>query len=343
MQEVYVATDLNFDREVALKVPKHPSAVKRFERSAQVSARVIHANVAKTLDYFSEGGRDYLIEEFIHGRNLQERLDDEFNYLDPHLAAHLFHHLARAIAVCHHVDVFHRDLKPSNIMLSLDPAMAVVKITDFGIAKMAEHEIADKVKDNDSISASRTVLGAIPYMAPEVVRRKKDAALPADIWSAGALLYKLISGDLPFGSGLEAVEIILRCKLPPKPLLFPQRDQFTHLLDDLWGIVTACLREDPSARPDADKLMEMCSRLCYSDAPRQVGVVTRFRHGSGDWGFIRSDMGETFFHSDSYYGPKPEQGTRVSFACSPGQPCPRAFPVLPLKPPSAHEPLVEPT
>lgn len=332
MQEVYVATDLNFKRDVALKVPKHPSAEKRFARSARVSALVIHANVAKTLDYFTEGGRDYLIEELIEGSNLQERLDNEFDYLDPHLAAHLIHHLARAIGVCHHVSVFHRDLKPSNIMVSRDYSMSSVKVTDFGIAKMAEVEISNTIK-TDSISASRTVLGAIPYMAPEVIRREKGAGLPADIWSVGALLYRLISGRTPFGEGLDAVATILKCQLPPKPLLFPQRSQFSSLVEALWEIITACLQLNPSARPGAEQLLKMCSDLCYSDAPRRVGVVTRFGRGKGDWGFIETDDGESvFFHSESYYGPKPAQGTRASFASYPGNPSPRAHPVLPLKP-----------
>jgi serine/threonine-protein kinase len=332
MQEVYVAVDLSFNREVALKVPKHPSAEKRFARSARMSAKVIHANVAQTLDYFSEGGRDHLIEELIQGSNLQDRLDNEFDYLDPHLAAHLIHHLIRAIAVCHRVNVFHRDLKPSNIMVSMDHSMSFMKVTDFGIAKMAAQEIANNVK-SDSISASRTVLGAIPYMAPEVVRREKGAGLPADIWSVGALLYRLMSGKTPFGEGLAAVETILKCQLPPKPLMFSGRGQFTGLVDELWEIVTACLRTDPGARPTADQLIKTCSALCYSDASRRAGIVTSYRRGSGDWGFIHADAGDdVFFHSDSYYGPKPEERKRVCFACCTGSPSHRAHPVLPLKP-----------
>src|ERR1039458_6216122 len=143
MQQVFKATDQTFDRPIVVKVPKNPSAEKRFARSARMSARVTHSNVAKTLDYFESDGRSHLVEEFIPGLDLRDLLDRKFNYLDPHLAAHVIHQLAKAVAASHHAGVLHRDLKPSNIMVSDDPSITVVKITDFGIAKMTEHEFVE--------------------------------------------------------------------------------------------------------------------------------------------------------------------------------------------------------
>src|SRR5262249_51624294 len=161
--------DLVFNRRVALKVPKNPSAEKRFARSARVSAKVIHSNVAATYDYFDFGPKSYLFEEFIDGQTLWDRLDVDFEMLDPHLAAHVIHPRAKGVAASHHAGVFHRDLKPSNIMVSRDPGLRSVKITDFGIAKMAEEEIADAFKDKESTTGSQTVMGALPYMAPEMI------------------------------------------------------------------------------------------------------------------------------------------------------------------------------
>ena len=129
MQQVYLAEDSVFNRYVALKVPKTVSAEKRFERSAQVSARITHANVAATFDYFDLGTKGYLIEEFIEGGTLSESFDKRFGLLDPHLAAHLIHHLSKGVAASHRAGVFHRDLKPSNIMVSGDPGLTSVKIT----------------------------------------------------------------------------------------------------------------------------------------------------------------------------------------------------------------------
>ena len=146
MQQVYRATDLAFERSVALKVPKNPSAEKRFARSARVSARINHPNIAKTLDFFEDVGRNYLVEELLDGEDLACTLDKRFEYLDPHLAAHVVPHIARALAAAHHAEVVHRDMKPSNVMVSQDPGLKSVKLTDFGIAKMAAEEIAEGVK-----------------------------------------------------------------------------------------------------------------------------------------------------------------------------------------------------
>ena len=333
MQQVYLAKDEAFGRKVALKVPKTASAEKRFERSARVSARVVHANVAATLDFFEFQGRNYLIEEFIDGQTLWERLETEFQILDPHLAAHVVHHLAKGVAASHHAGVFHRDLKPSNIMVSRDAGLKHVKITDFGIAKMAEEEIADAFKDKESTTGSQTVMGALPYMAPEMIEDQKSASLPADIWALGALLYQLISGGLPFGRGLGAVTAIVAAKLPPPPTLFALKAQFRPLSDNLWSIVTASLQKDTSKRPTADQLVEICAKLCYSGADRHTGSINSFGGaGRGKWGFIDVDGdGQTFFHRDSYYGDKIVVGSKVNFASFPGAPQTRAFPVLPLK------------
>jgi serine/threonine protein kinase len=334
MQQVYLATDHALDRLVALKVPKSASAEKRFARSARVSAKVVHANVAATLDYFECESRGYLIEEFIDGQTLASRLEQDFEYLDPHLAARVIHFLGRAVGASHHAGVFHRDLKPSNIMVSRDPGLKVIKVTDFGIAKMAEEEIADAFKDAASTTGSQTVMGALPYMAPEMIMDQKSAGLSADIWALGAILYQLISGDLPFGRGLGAAPRIVNASLPSKPSIFAIKPQFQPLTDDLWNIVSQCLRKDPTERPTADQFIELCAELCYSDAIRKTGIINAWKFNA--WGFISLDDGSSaFFHGDSFYGAgKPEVGGRVSLSDFPGSPRTRAFPVLPLRSPT---------
>lgn len=334
MQQVFEAHDSSFDRVVALKVPKNASAEKRFARSARLSARITHANVAKTLDYFEENGSPYLVEEFLKGEDLRKTLDDKYLYFDPHLAAHFLHRLAKGLAAAHHADVFHRDLKPSNIMVSLDPNLTIVKITDFGIAKMAAQELKEAVEGGtSSITGSQTAMGALPYMAPEMIESPKTASRPADIWAIGAILYQLLSGSLPFGSGLRAVPAIVEAKLPPKPGLFAKKPQFSSLGDELWVIVEMCLQKDPNRRPTVDDLMLACSRLCYSEAIRHFGLIENVRPGTGRWGRISyTALDRVFYHEDSYYGDSLNEGTHVNFASFPGSPLPRAFPVLPLKP-----------
>jgi serine/threonine protein kinase len=332
MQQVFEAEDLSFDRAVALKVPKNASAEKRFARSAQMSARVNHSNVAKTLDYFEENQRSYLVEELVGGTDLGAVLSATFEILDPHLAAHVIHHIARGVTAAHHSGVFHRDLKPSNIIVTNDAALTIVKITDFGIAKMAEQEISDAFQNEDTLTGSSTAMGALPYMAPEMIDAPKQAGLAADIWAIGAILYRLLAGRPPYGSGLGAVPKIVQAALPPKPDLLDRMKQFEPLSSELWSIVRACLQKDSAMRPNADSLMGMCSELCYSHSPRSTGTIESFGEGPGNWGTIRGDDGSgVFFPGYSFYGQNPESQTRVNFAPHPGSPRPRAFPVLPIK------------
>lgn len=334
MQQVYRALDTSLNRIIALKVPKNDSAKKRFQRSAAMSAKVTHPNVAKTFDYLDENKHQYLIEEFIQGEDLKSRLATHYFYLDPHLAAHVFHHLLKGVAAVHSVGVIHRDLKPSNIMVSCDPDIAMIKITDFGISKMMEEELEENMQDADSMFGSDTIVGALPYMAPEVISNKEEISLKADVWSVGAILYELLTGVRPFGDGLSAVANIVQGKLPAKPALLTNNGQFNPLSDDLWQLLTKCFTADPANRPNAKDLVTECGKLCYSIAPRCLGHIRDYKARAGTWGFInREDTGASaFFHRDSFYGEAPANGMRVSLAMFPGHPSPRAHPVLGIRP-----------
>ena len=172
MQVVYLAIDQTFNREVVLKVPKNASAARRFRESAVLSATINHPNVAATLDYLEpEEGKFFLIEEYIEGEDLK-KVAARFQRLDSYTVAYVVHHLARAVSASHHVGVVHRDLKPSNIMIGGGLAFDTLKVTDFGIAKMAEHEVEEHAgTDAESTAKSSTVMNALAYMAPEVIKR----------------------------------------------------------------------------------------------------------------------------------------------------------------------------
>lgn len=334
MQQVFAAKDQSFNRPVALKVPKNVSAARRFDRSARLSARIIHPNVAKTLDYFEEDGKSYLIEELIDGIDLGKFLQI-CNPLDPHLAAHILHHLARALAASHHSGVIHRDLKPSNVLVSKDLAATTVKVTDFGIAKMAEEEISDAVVGGeDSITASQTVMGALPFMAPEMIESSKHATTAVDVWALGALAYRMLSGEPPFGSGLKAVAAIVNAKTPPRPLIWQKNLQFEPLLSELWEIIVACLSKDPKQRPTADQLAERCCALGYIFAQRRRGVIHTFPVSNRSYGFILAAASEqVFFHRQSFFGTSaPTPGMDVAFSAFRGVPKWRAYPVVPINP-----------
>lgn len=329
MQFVYVAKDQLTDRLVALKTPKNKSAQKRFKRSAIVAAKVNHPNVAKTLDYVRGDDQRYLIEELIDGQDLKTALLEHAAFLDPYLAAKVFHHLAKGVAAAHHAGVVHRDLKPTNIMVVGGYSLTELKITDFGIAKMAGEELQEAVEGGDtSMSASQTAVGALPYMAPEAIDRASEVGAPADIWSIGAMMYQLICGCYPFGQGLKAVPQIIVAKPPIIPSFLTANPQFAPLAKELVGIALSCLNKEPSERPTADQLVQRCSDLCYTSSSRQRGVVRDFKHGA--FGFIAGPDGDVFFHKDCVYGPVPKIGDQVLFASYDGGGAPRALPVMKL-------------
>lgn len=327
MQFVYVATDQLTDRLVALKTPKNKSAQKRFSRSAIVAAKVNHPNVAKTLDYVRVDDQRYLIEELIEGKDLKAALLEDTAFLDPYLAAKVLHHLAKGVAAAHHADVIHRDLKPTNIMVVGDYSLTELKVTDFGIAKMAGEELQEAVEGGDtSMTASQTAVGALPYMAPEAIERPSEVGAPADIWSIGAMMYQLLSGHYPFGQGLKAVPQIIAAEPPKVPAFLTANPQFAPLAKEVMGIALSCLKKDPAERPTADQLVQKCSELCYTSSLRQRGIVRDFRHGA--WGFIGTPTGDVFFHKECVYGSMPKVGDQVLFSSYDGGGAPRALPVV---------------
>ncbi|MDK9718652.1 MAG: protein kinase [Trichlorobacter sp.] len=330
MQYVYAAKDHVLKRQVALKTPKNDSARKRFQRSAIVSARVTHPNVAKTLDYVDDGQRQYLVEELIAGTDLDKALLVRTPHLDPYLAARIFHHLAKGLAASHHAGVVHRDLKPSNVMVTGGYQLDAIKITDFGIAKMADEEIAEAVEGGgESISASRTVVGALPYMAPEAIETPREVGKSADVWSIGAMMYELLTGNVPYGKGLQAVTKIIAAAPPEFPGFMTANPQFATLSKQLIQIVLQCLQKDPATRPTADTLVEQCGMLCYPVEPRFLGYVREIRHRA--WGFVVVDDEDVFFHFDCVYGDKPVLGDNVMLSKFRGGGAWRALPVVKMQ------------
>jgi len=326
MQEVFLAMDSVLEREVALKVPFNQSARARFDRSAMLSAAVNHPNAARTLDYVNVEGQ-HLVEEFVAGENLGE-VAARLACFDPDASAWVLHHLARGLAAVHRHGVVHRDLKPGNIMLKGGLQFGALKITDFGVARMAEQEIEEAVATG-TVTTSKTAIGALPYMAPEVIDAPRTPTLPADVWAVGALAFQLLSGEFPFGQGFAAVPRIQAAVPPAMPAALQSHSQFSHLGREIHGIVLQCLQHNPAARPTAGQLALLCDRLCYSPVSgRNIGVVQGYPGKS--FGFIVPDGGtdSVFFHTESVVGPRPRIGQKVWYQAFPGTPRNRAHPVV---------------
>jgi serine/threonine-protein kinase len=336
MQEVYRAHDQLLDMDVALKTPQVGQIDKRFKKSAKIAAMVNHHNVAKTLDCFDDTGVEYLVEEFIDGETLADKLA-RFGCLDPHLGARVLHHLAKGVSASHRVGVVHRDLKPSNVMVTKGVNIHQLKITDFGIATLTKEIFDDAAKGGDiTRSNSGTIKGALPFMAPEMMFKKpgENPGTAVDIWSIGAMMFRLLTGEYPFGVYLEAAVNVKNQERKPWPAFMVSHPQFAPLAKELQALIDSCLEYTPTDRPSADELVLKCQNLCYLTVDRQEGNVIKLIQ-NGYSGFIRGESETVFFSMESAYGTiKPDDtppNNHVCFSSFPGSPRRRAYPVIVLK------------
>lgn len=333
MQEVYRAHDQLLELDVALKTPQVGQPTKRFRASAQLSAMVNHHNVAKTLDCFEEEGAEYLIEEFVDGETLEQNAE-RFSCIDPHLGCRIFHQLVKGICASHRAGVVHRDLKPSNVMVTAGVNLQELKITDFGIATLTEEVFAEAERAGDiTRSNSGTIKGALPFMAPEMMFRKKGEILgtSVDIWSLGAMMFKLMTGEYPFGVFLEAAVNVKTKNRKTWPGFMISNTQFAPLVKELQVLIDSCMEYDPSKRPSAFDLAKKCEDLCYLSVVREEGVINNLIQ-NGYSGFITSSKSQAFFSKESVYGnQKASPNMSVCFSSFVGNPHPRAHPVIILK------------
>lgn len=332
MQDVYLAKDILFGSDVALKTPQSGQHAKKFKNSAIISARINHHNVAKTFDYIEENGKQFLIEEFVMGENLEDKLAS-FGAIDPHLASRIFLHVSKGLAASHHAGVVHRDLKPSNIIVGEGVNFQKLKITDFGIATLTQEVFDEEAKNGDfTRSTSGTVRGALPYMAPEMMFREPGSHpdFPADIWSLGAMMFRVLTGEVPFGVYLEAAVNVKTENRKKWPDFMKKNPQYAPLASQLQSIVEECLRYDPQERPSADDIVKKISNLCYICVDRKIGKVTNLLPNKHS-GFIEGDDGEIiFFSQESVYGSRhsANPNDKVCYSSFPGYPKQRGHPII---------------
>jgi len=194
MGTVQLARDAVLDRVVAIKVLADHLAAdeafrRRFLREARLAARLCHPNIVQVFDAGEDGGRPFLVMEYVDGETVAERLASGRRFSDGELTA-LAAQLAAGLAHAHAGGIVHRDVKPHNVLLRGD---GVAKLTDFGIARAVEEH---------GLTEIGTVLGTAPFMAPEQAAGR-PVGPAADVYALGALLRRCAAGPLP--PGLAAV------------------------------------------------------------------------------------------------------------------------------------------
>ncbi len=211
MAEVWVATDVELDRKVAVKwlktnLASDPVVAERFRREAIAVARLSHANIVAVHDVFVHEGRQAVVMQLVDGKSLRQLLDSQ-KRLGPELTIHIGAAIAGALDEAHRAGFVHRDVKPGNILVTSDGR---VLLTDFGIAKGLQPGDEDLTSDN-------VMMGTAKYLSPEQVRgRRLDGR--ADLYSLGLVLYECLAGRVPFLGETDADTALARLQRDPTDL-----------------------------------------------------------------------------------------------------------------------------
>lgn len=244
MGEVYRAKDTKLDREVAIKVLPEALALDpdrrvRFEREAKAVAALSHPNILAIFDFGVHDAVAYAAMELLSGETLRERMRG--GALPLRKATETAVQVARGLAAAHDKGLVHRDLKPENIFLLGD---GQVKILDFGLAK-AVVAGPDQSVDSETIAGTDpgTVLGTVGYMSPEQIRGQTVDAR-SDLFSLGAVLYEMLTGQRAFHRDTAAESMTAILKEDPPDMVSARAD----LPGSLDRIVRHCLEKNPAER-----------------------------------------------------------------------------------------------
>jgi serine/threonine-protein kinase len=268
MGVVYKARQKGLDRLVAIKMilaGAHAGAEerRRFKREAEAIARLGHGNVVAVYEVGEVDGQAFLSLEHVDGGSLADRLREQ-PLLTTRQAAELVRTLAAAIHAAHTAGIVHRDLKPTNVLLT---SAGVVKISDFGLAKKLDEELAR--------THSGAMMGTPAYMAPEQAGGARAVGPTADVYSLGIILYECLTGQVPFrAAGLGDLLALVRQAEPMPPTRLNAR-----IPRDLETICLKCLEKEPARRySTAQELADDLQRF-LEDRPiraRPPGLWERF-------------------------------------------------------------------
>ena len=244
MGAVFSARHELMDKVVALKwlkpqLAENPEARDRFMREARAAARIDHPNVVEVYDVGVHQGALFMVMERLHGQSFEDLLEQENGLTIPQ-ALRLLIGAMQGVQAAHDKGIIHRDIKPDNLFIVHDPhrAIDVAKVLDFGISKLNE-----EAHGVDSFTRTGSVMGTPLYMSLEQINGSRDVDARTDVYSFGVLLYRALTGQLPFdGETLGMLAIQVATTDPPRPKQL--RPELPTALDNVVMKAIARNRDD---------------------------------------------------------------------------------------------------
>ena len=235
MSTVYLALDEVLDRPVAVKllhreISEEADQLERFRREARSAARLSHPNLVGVIDAGEDDGRPYIVFEYIDGRTLKRRIQDEGPLPVDEAVAYGIE-IGRGLTAAHARKLVHRDVKPQNVLIDPDGR---AKVTDFGIARSLESK---------GLTATGRVLGTTDYVSPEQAMGE-DVDERSDVYSLGVVLYEMLTGDVPFQAETQ-VGVAMKHVNEPMPDVQAKRPEVSAVVA---SVVDRATTKDPRDR-----------------------------------------------------------------------------------------------
>ncbi|MFZ9886043.1 MAG: protein kinase domain-containing protein [Myxococcota bacterium] len=249
---VYRARHLSLESEVAVKILRCPAnadqeLLQRFRNEGVVGCRVRHPNAVQVMDFtVTDDGIAYLVMELLTGTDLADLLKAE-GRVSLERSLEIIKPACEALAEAHRLGVIHRDIKPANLFLHESPRGEVVKVLDFGIAKLVG------LAASAAQETTGQVVGTTLYMPPERLRNLPyDGA--ADVYSMGIVLFEMLTGSRPFESDdADPLAVAVMHLTKPPPHVSDRRHGTPVEIDSL---VLDCMQKDPRRRPTLDEVIK---------------------------------------------------------------------------------------
>jgi serine/threonine-protein kinase len=247
MGVVLAATHVALGQRVAIKLLRDASddSIARFKREARLLVKLKNQHVARVFDVGSlDDETPFIVMELLDGQDLSKLLEQR-GRLTVEEAVDYVLESTEAVAEAHVLGMVHRDLKPANLFLASGPGgTTTVKVLDFGVSKMLDAKAEVEQTSAGALTHEGVALGSPGYMAPEQMTSSRDVDARADIYSLGAMLYRLVTGQNPY-KGNSLVAVLASMAMAPLP---PLKSIVPDVPDGFAQAVECCLAQDRNAR-----------------------------------------------------------------------------------------------